>query len=88
MASIKNMTKIPKFKTYEEEANFWDTHSFTDFPGEFKPVKVVFNLKKPKDDMLTIRLQTNLKSKLTEVATQAGVNASTLARMWIVEKLA
>lgn len=81
------MTKIPKFKTYEEEANFWDTHSFTDFPGEFKSVKVVFNLKKPKDDMLTIRLQTNLKSKLTEVATQAGVNASTLARMWIVEKL-
>ena len=81
------MTKIPKFKTYEEEATFWDTHSFTDFPGEFKPVKVIFNLKKPKDDSLTVRLQSNLKTKLVEIANQAGVNASTLARMWIVEKL-
>lgn len=78
---------IPDFKTYEEEATFWDTHDFTDYLHETTPVKVVFNLKKPKDDMLTIRLQTNLKSKLTEVAIQAGVNASTLARMWIVEKL-
>lgn len=78
---------IPDFKNYEEEATFWDTHDFTDYLHETTPVKVVFNLKKSKDDMLTIRLQTNLKTKLTEVATQAGVNASTLARMWIVEKL-
>lgn len=51
---MKSLKIISNFKNYEEEANFWDTHSFTDFPGEFKPVKVVFNLKKPKDDMLTI----------------------------------
>ncbi|MBI5358605.1 hypothetical protein HZB69_03215 [Candidatus Amesbacteria bacterium] len=84
---MKKINKIPQFKTYEEEANFWDTHSFTDFPGEFKPVKVVFKLNKPKDESLTVRLQANLKIKLIEVANQAGVNASTLARMWIVEKL-
>lgn len=78
---------IPNFKNYEEEANFWDTHDFTDYLHETTPVKVIFDLKKPKDDSLTVRLQTNLKTKLTQVANQAGVNASTLARMWIVEKL-
>jgi hypothetical protein len=25
---------IPAFNSYEEEANFWDTHSITDFTGE------------------------------------------------------
>ena len=78
---------IPNFKTYEEEAIFWDTHDFTDYLHETTPVKVVFSLKKPKDESLTVRLQANLKTKLIEVANQAGVNASTLARMWIVEKL-
>lgn len=83
--NIKNT--IPNFKNYEEEATFWDTHDFTDYFHETTPVKVIFNLKKPKDDSLTVRLQSNLKTKLVEIANQAGVNASTLARMWIVEKL-
>jgi DNA-directed RNA polymerase specialized sigma24 family protein len=28
--------RIPRFRTYEEEAEFWDTHSPEDFPGEFE----------------------------------------------------
>ena len=31
---------IPAFNSYEEEANFWDTHSITDFAGETRSVKV------------------------------------------------
>ena len=33
---------IPKFKTEEEEACFWDTHSPLDYPGEFVDVKEPF----------------------------------------------
>jgi DNA-directed RNA polymerase specialized sigma24 family protein len=34
---------IPEFKTYEEEAEFWDTHSPLDFPDEFEEVNdIVF----------------------------------------------
>jgi predicted RNA polymerase sigma factor len=29
---------IPKFRTHEEQADFWDTHSPEDFPGEFEEV--------------------------------------------------
>lgn len=35
-------TKIPRFKTYEEEAEFWDTHSPEDFPDEFEEIQVQF----------------------------------------------
>jgi len=28
--------RIPKFNSYQEEADFWDTHSPEDFPDEFE----------------------------------------------------
>jgi len=84
MTKIK---RIPQFKNYEEEANFWDTHSFTDFPLDTKRVKVIFNLKKKKEDLLTIRLQSDVKESLDKVADDFGINSSTLARMWLIEKL-
>lgn len=84
-AKIK--TWIPDFKTREEEAEFWDTHSFADYWDELKPVKVSFNLKKKKEDSLMIRLQPDIKNSLDKVAEEFGVSTSTLARMWLIEKL-
>ncbi len=31
---------IPAFNSYEEEAEFWDTHDFTDFKQETEAAKV------------------------------------------------
>lgn len=84
---MKKKTKIPKFKTIEEEAEFWDTHSFADYWDEFKDVEIVFDLKKPKEDTLVVRLQKDLKKRLSEIAHKKGLNTSTLARMWLIEKL-
>jgi len=36
--------KLPHFKTREEEAKFWDTHSMTDYLDELEPVDEVFTL--------------------------------------------
>jgi hypothetical protein len=38
--SVKS--KIPRFESYEEEAEFWDTHDTTEFEDEFEPVEVTF----------------------------------------------
>lgn len=83
----KRVSKIPIFKTIAEEAEFWDTHDITDFLDELTPVKVKFNFGKPKEETITVRLQTSLKTKLAKVAEEMGINTSTLARMWIVEKI-
>jgi hypothetical protein len=40
----KQKSKIPIFKTIQEEAEFWDTHDTMDFIEEFTPVKVKFDL--------------------------------------------
>ncbi len=84
---MKKKTKIPKFKTYEEEAHFWDTHSVTDFKDETEDVGIVFELDKPRDETLMVRIQKDFKEKLEKVARSKGLNVSTLARMWLMEKL-
>lgn len=80
-------SKIPKFKSYEDEARFWDTHEFTEFEDELEDVDIVFELNKPRTESLVLRIQKNIKEKLEKVARSKGLNISTLARMWLMEKL-
>jgi len=79
--------KIPAFYSYEEEANFWDTHSFTEFEDELKDVDIVFELNKPREETLVLRVQKGLKEKLARVARKKGLNVSSLSRIWLMEKL-
>jgi len=83
----QKVSRIPIFKSIPEEAEFWDTHDFTEFMDELTPVKVKVTLGQPKEESLTVRLQANLKVKLAKVAQEMGGNTSTLARMWITEKI-
>lgn len=85
----KKKSKLPDFNkmSYEEEAKFWDTHSFSEFWDELEDVHVVFELKKPRDETLIVRIQKELKDRLERVARSKGLNMSTLARMWLIEKL-
>ena len=82
----KRKSRIPNFKTYAEEANFWDTHDITDFEDETKEVDIVFELDKPRDETLILRLQKDFKKRLEYIARSKGLNVSTLARMWLMEK--
>ena len=79
--------KIPKFKSVEEEAKFWDTHSFADHWDEFKPVDIVVELAKPKEETLLVRMNKELKKKLEKKAEAKGLKPSSLARIWLTEKL-
>ncbi|MGI8403503.1 MAG: CopG family antitoxin [Thermomicrobiales bacterium] len=76
---------IPEFKSIQEEAEFWDTHDFTDFTdfSESVPITVSPNL----TSVLTIRIDGDDFDQLAERAQELGIGASTLARMWIRERL-
>lgn len=76
---------LPDFQSREEMAEFWDTHDFTDYMDEFKPVKVRFakNLSEP----LTIRLDPETLAELRSRAKEKGIGPTTLARMWVLERL-
>ena len=78
---------IPPFKNYEEEADFWDTHSTVEYvdPNE-KPVKINF-IKEPKKDLVNVKVSPTLKKRIEDKAREYDISTSSLVRMWIVEKL-
>lgn len=78
-------SKIPKFKSYGEEAKFWDTHDTTEFLNELKPAHVEFI--KPKKRLISVRMDDNLIRSLKEVAATKDIGYLTLIRMWIAERL-
>lgn len=80
-------SKIPEFKSLEEEAKFWDTHSITDFEDETENVEIVWEVDKPRGETLVLRVQKGFKNSLKRAARKRGLNVSTLARMWLMEKL-
>jgi phosphohistidine swiveling domain-containing protein len=77
--------RIPRFRSREEEAEFWDTHSPLDFPDEIKQVQM--RVRKPLKGVLAIRLDHKHLEELRELAEQYGVGPTTLARMFIVSSL-
>jgi predicted DNA binding CopG/RHH family protein len=83
----KKYKKIPNFKSIPEEAEFWDTHSFTDYLPLLKDVKVVYKPTQPKEDVIIVRVQTGLKKRLEKKAEQEGLPLSTMLRTWFIKML-
>jgi hypothetical protein len=78
--------RIPAFQNIEEEAEFWETHDTTEFLGvELQTVKVTVNPEL--SDRLTIRLDQTDRDELALRAKLKGVGPSTLARIWLKERL-
>lgn len=75
---------IKPFKTLEEEANFWDTHSALD---EINDGTLVGFHRANKTNTLTIRFAQSDIQRLREKAFHQGIGPSTLVRMWVREKL-
>jgi predicted DNA binding CopG/RHH family protein len=79
--------RIPRFKTIEEEAAFWDSHDSTEFEDEFTEVDDVRFVKATPKKALTVRLEEQTLADLRKLAREKGIGPSTLARMWILERL-
>lgn len=78
--------KIPRFKSDQYVAPFWDIHSLTEFEDDLEPVKErVFT--RSEKQVMTIRVDKGLVKAIKAIAREKGINYSTLARMWLIERL-
>lgn len=89
MIKVKRVKKyifkpLKPFKSLEEEANFWDTHSIVDKVND--GTLVGFH-KANKTRTITIRFQPKFLQELRSKAFERGIGPTTLARMWLMEKL-
>lgn len=76
----------PKFKNLSDEADFWDTHSPLDYASEFQEVEDVQFVRPPKE-VMAIRMDRSTVKLIKEAARRLGVQHTTLARRWLVERV-
>lgn len=77
--------RIPDFKSYQEEAKWWDNHSLADMQHLFNPVKT--KVAKNLSSTMNVRFDPKTLIKLQTMANKKGIRPSTLARMWIIERV-
>lgn len=82
------MAKLPELKTKREAREFWDTHDLTDYLKELELVtEEIFVQPRGKQQIFSIRMERHIVELLRKLATQKGLEASSLVRSWIMERL-
>ena len=80
--------KIPTFSSVQEEAEFWDTHVLSDYLDELEIVSGGYQPTPGEvKTVMTIRVAPSLKEQIETIARSYDIPASSLVRMWIVEKI-
>ncbi|MFQ6039636.1 MAG: CopG family antitoxin [Candidatus Poribacteria bacterium] len=72
--------KIPQFKSLEEEMEFWDTHSVTEFEAQEVTVEEILEELKHRSakTKVTLRLEMEMQNQLKALAAKQGVSYSSL----------
>ncbi|HHT9116662.1 MAG: hypothetical protein A3K25_11900 [Planctomycetes bacterium RIFOXYB12_FULL_42_10] len=84
---MSKLKKIPKFKTEDEEREFWSTHDSTEYVDYTKAKKVLFPGLKPSTRSISIRLPASLIEKLKVLANERDVPYQSLMKILLAEKV-
>jgi hypothetical protein len=84
-ATSKN--PYPTFKNIEEEGDFWDPHSLTEFEDEIEEATDVYFVGGGPTKAMTVRLDRDTFAGLFRQAQELGVAPSSLARLWLSQRV-
>ncbi len=76
--------KIPDFKSLEEAAEYWDTHSFADHIKDTEPVEIEVSLARGR---IMLEIDGDLLEKLKKIAQKKKKGYDKLISSWIREKI-
>lgn len=79
----KKFLKIPKFKSYEEAGEFFDTHDLTDF--KTSEVQIETNIKAVHR---YVSVDPDLMNQVDNAAMKKGISSQTFVNLAIKERLA
>lgn len=79
------MARIPKFKSLEEAAEFWDSHDFADYVADTEPVAISVKIPRRKRTV-TIPLDVRVYQRIEALAAKQGVRLEKLVSAWLKEK--
>ena len=84
---MSKLKKIPKFKTDDEEREFWSTHDSTEYVDYTKAKKVLLPGLKPSTRSISIRLPESLIERLKVLANERDVPYQSLMKILLAEKV-
>ena len=87
MPKKKKLKSIPKFKTEDQERDFWATHDSTDYIDWSQRVKLDLSKLKPSTKPITIRLPESLLYALKTLANKKDVPYQSLIKVYLDEKV-
>ncbi len=97
MSEEPRPSRIPELANREEEAEFWDTHDFTEFWDETRPVEVTISqalrdrvearAREEAENGLVVPLARDVREELSRHADERGIGPSALVRLWVEERL-
>lgn len=76
--------KIPDFRSLEEAADYWDTHSFADHLEDTEPVEIEVCLERHK---ILLEIDHDLSEKLKKIAKKKRQSYDKLINSWVREKI-
>lgn len=82
--SVTGISSLSQSHSYEEMAEFWDTHDLTDFEDILEEVDITFD---PSIRRTVVELDPDLYGQLQTAAKGRRVSLQTLTNLWLSQKL-
>lgn len=85
---IRNLKKLPIFKSEKDEVEFWENHAITDYYDVGKAlINPVFPNLKMSTKTITLRVTESLLDSLKMLANKKDVPYQSLMKVWLEEKV-
>ncbi|MBV5339907.1 MAG: BrnA antitoxin family protein [Deltaproteobacteria bacterium] len=81
------LKKVPKFKTEDDERDFWSTHDATDYLDFSQAEETVFPNLKPSTRAISLRLPVSLIDRLKMRPIKKDVPYQSLLKVLLAEKV-
>lgn len=77
-------SRLPKFNSLQEIADFWDTHSLADYDDETHEVEITFD---PSARRTYVGIEPELLADLKHIARERRVSLQTLVNVWLRQRV-
>ena len=82
---MSKVKKVPKFKTEQEEREFWETHDSSDYVDWTKAKSVSLSNLKPSTKTISLRLPEGLLVSIKIEANKRDMPYQSLIKVWLAE---
>ena len=84
---VMKVKVVPRFRTEDEEREFWATHDSTPYFDESSAVRAAFPNLKPSTETISLRFPKHLLDSIKAAANARDVPYQSLIKVWLSEKL-